>query len=329
MVVLLETKLEEVTSRIVSRVWYTYNFEFAFSPSKGKAGGILIIWDTTCFHLRASELNPRFVLIDGVWIKEDWRCGIFGIYAPSGMAEQVCLWSSIGGLLASRQFPWCVCGDFNVVLKREERQGCVTTPTGMLEFNDFVETNGLVDLPIQGSRFTWFGPENKCSRIDRILVTSEWCVRFEQMVVMSLPRGLSDHRPLFFVNNCVDGGPRPFHFINAWLIDRHNVNLMAIEWQKLKDTTDHTDLLQRLRGLKGFLNGWNAKTFGNVDFHIQEVSKKIEELDNADPASVDLQQLLRVLTCFEYVSGLQIKLNFIHKCNDFALNFMDVAKLNE
>ncbi|KAK8562035.1 hypothetical protein V6N12_049089 [Hibiscus sabdariffa] len=67
---------------------------------------------------------------------------------------------------------------------------------------------------------------------------------------------------------------------------------MGTEWQKLKDTTDHTDLLQRLKGLKGFLKGWNAKMFGNVYFHIQEVSKKIEELDGADPASVDLQQLL-------------------------------------
>ncbi|KAL4296548.1 hypothetical protein GQ457_12G017100 [Hibiscus cannabinus] len=109
---------------------------------------------------------------------------------------------------------------------------------------------------------------------------------------MSLPRGLSDHRPLFFVNHVVDGGPRPFRFINAWLIDKQNVNIMATKWQKLKDANDNTDLLQRLRGLKCFLKDWNAKTFGNVDFHIQEVSKKTEELDGVDPASVDLQRLL-------------------------------------
>ncbi|KAK8671547.1 hypothetical protein V6N13_038141 [Hibiscus sabdariffa] len=49
---------------------------------------------------------------------------------------------------------------------------------------------------------------------------------------------------------------------------------------------------QRLRDLKGFLKGWNANLFGNVDRHIQDVTKNIEEIDCADPTSGELQQLL-------------------------------------
>lgn len=38
--------------------------------------------------------------------------------------------------------------------------------------NEFVTANDLLDINLTNSNFTWFGPENKKSRIDRAFVNN-------------------------------------------------------------------------------------------------------------------------------------------------------------
>ncbi|KAL4386499.1 hypothetical protein GQ457_09G030020 [Hibiscus cannabinus] len=173
-----------------------------------------------------------------------------GVYAPCIFEEQIRLWDDLGGFLELSQQPWCVCGDFNMVLKLEERRGCSTIPKG-----------------------------NRCSRIDRVLVTSAWCERFDQLRVRSLPRGLSDHTPLLLQHNVINGGPRPFRFINVWMAKAKNVKLMGAEWVRLKENDAENSLIHRLKSFKGFLRDWNLSSFGDVDCNITKVTKQIEDLD--------------------------------------------------
>jgi len=74
----------------------------------------------------------------------------------------------------------CVCGDFNVVRNRDERRS-VSTSRGFYDsasFNQFIENNFLCDLPLCGRNFTWFkGDGRLMSRIDRFLLSEEWCLR--------------------------------------------------------------------------------------------------------------------------------------------------------
>ncbi|KAL4378615.1 hypothetical protein GQ457_02G032850 [Hibiscus cannabinus] len=230
MVVLLETKLEVVTDRMVKRVWFTDNYDFVFAPAVGKVGGILIVWDSTRFQVSSKKVEMRFAVVEGTWLQEDWLCGVIGFYAPCIFEEQIRLWDDLGGFLELTQQSWCVCGDFNMVLKLEERRGCSTIPRGMAEFGDFIEHNALIDFSLCGKGVTWFGLGNHCSRIDRVLVTSAWCERFDQLRVRSLPRGLSDHTPMLLQNNVINGGPHPFRFINSWMAEAKNVKLMGAEW---------------------------------------------------------------------------------------------------
>ncbi|KAK8485907.1 hypothetical protein V6N12_007923 [Hibiscus sabdariffa] len=243
MVVLLETKLEVITDRMVQRVWYTDNYEYVFAHAKGRAGGILIVWDSERFRLLAKEMVSRYVVVEGTWIKDDWRCGVIGVYAPCVFEEQVRLWGVLGGVIVSKQHPWCVCGDFNMVLRPEESWGCSTMPKGMSEFGDFN-------------------------------------MRFEQTVARSLPRGLSDHTPLLLLHKIVDGGARPFRFINAWMADAKNVRMMVVEWSWLKEAGEDLSMLQRLRSFKPFIRDLNLSSFGDVDRGIISVTKQIDELDN-------------------------------------------------
>ncbi|MCI74090.1 endonuclease/exonuclease/phosphatase family protein, partial [Trifolium medium] len=69
---------------------------------------------------------------------------------------------------------WCVLGDFNAVLYRDERKGMQqlgsNVPSAeLIEFGNFVSDMGLVDLPVLGRRFTWFHSNGiSMSRIDRV-----------------------------------------------------------------------------------------------------------------------------------------------------------------
>ncbi|KAK8644603.1 hypothetical protein V6N13_123905 [Hibiscus sabdariffa] len=94
LVVLLETKLEEITDRMVSRVWYTDNFKYVFSLSVGKTGGILMVWEKGRFCVTSKSSADRFIVVEGNWVTDNCRC--HGV---------------------------CVCGDFNMITKIEERGG--------------------------------------------------------------------------------------------------------------------------------------------------------------------------------------------------------------
>jgi len=74
-----------------------------------------------------------------------------------------------------------VCGDFNAVRGVEERRSARREgdTTDFAPFNNFIEENMLIDLPLCGRRFMWFkGNDVSMSRIDRFLLPEEWCLRW-------------------------------------------------------------------------------------------------------------------------------------------------------
>ena len=93
---------------------------------------------------------------------------------------------------------WCLVGDFNIIRYPSERLGCESFSPAMFAFLDFIESNFLVDLPLEGASFTWFRDSRlpSVSRIDRALVSLDWEEHFENVYQRVLPRVISDHCPL-------------------------------------------------------------------------------------------------------------------------------------
>ena len=78
---------------------------------------------------------------------------------------------------------WCLVGDFNIIRYPSERLGCESFSLAMFAFSDFIESNSLVDLPLEGASFTWFRDSSipSMSRIDRALVSLDWEEHFENI----------------------------------------------------------------------------------------------------------------------------------------------------
>jgi len=128
--------------------------------------------------MRATQWGKGYIAIVGLHGKSSQRCCVVNVYAACTLKEKKILWEELSKCKENSQIGmWCFCGDFNAIRRRVERQ---RTNRGdfikeMKEFNGFIETNLLMDLPIVGKKFTWFKSNGTTkSRIDRALVTEEW-----------------------------------------------------------------------------------------------------------------------------------------------------------
>ncbi|RVW41162.1 putative ribonuclease H protein [Vitis vinifera] len=86
------------------------------------------------------------------------------VYGQFTRVEMECLWEEIGAIRGIWEGPWCLGGDFNIILSQSERskQGRITST--MRRFAQVVNKLGLVDLQLQGGSFTWSGGLNNQSR---------------------------------------------------------------------------------------------------------------------------------------------------------------------
>ncbi|KAK8658568.1 hypothetical protein V6N13_036771 [Hibiscus sabdariffa] len=96
MVILLESKWEVATQLLVAKVWPGDVFDFAFAPSLGALGGILVVWDSSRFCLDFSYILSHCVLIKGSWVVDSFSCGLMAVYAPCGTTKQFALWGELG-----------------------------------------------------------------------------------------------------------------------------------------------------------------------------------------------------------------------------------------
>ncbi|KAK8715571.1 hypothetical protein V6N13_042902 [Hibiscus sabdariffa] len=87
MAIFLESKWEVVTQWLVAMVWPEDVFEFAFVPSVGASGGILIVWDSSKFCLEFSDILPHCTVIKGSWVVDRFSCSVMAVYAPCGLSE--------------------------------------------------------------------------------------------------------------------------------------------------------------------------------------------------------------------------------------------------
>ena len=158
--------------------------------------------------------------IHGHFIRTNEEFYLFIIYAPCDPREKQVLWASLLlHLQALRGAKVCVCGDFNAVRCVEECRSVRgdDVVTDFHHFSEFIDNNGLIDFPLCGRRFTWFKADGTdMSRIDRFLLSEEWCLQWPNCFQVALLRGLSDHCSLQLSVDEENWGPRPSRMLKCW-----------------------------------------------------------------------------------------------------------------
>ena len=124
-------------------------------------------------------------------------------------------------MLSSKpKLPWCCFGDFNELLKVQDKKCGAPRAHNLTEnFQDVLDFCGFVDLGYSGPDFTWKGRwrgEMIWERLDRGVANYEWFTKFPTGRVRHLNCFTSDHRPILLSLDA--GGERhkwhrkPFRF---------------------------------------------------------------------------------------------------------------------
>jgi hypothetical protein len=190
-----------------------------------------------------------------------------GIYGPNLGGARGSFWDELNSIRSRWVTPWCLFGDFNIIRYPGERLGCQNFSQGMLDFFDFIDSNHLVDLPLDGGLYTWCSglDQPSMSRIDRVLVSTDWEEHFPDVSQKLLPRPHSNHSPILVEAGGMARGKCSFKFENMWLKLEGFVDLVQGWWSGYSFIGSPSRVLARkLKALKGDLKSWNKSTFGDV-----------------------------------------------------------------
>ncbi|KAG8479390.1 hypothetical protein CXB51_029883 [Gossypium anomalum] len=120
-------------------------------------GSVVTIWDRGSFQVDKDLCEERFIVV-GKWLPKGIEVVLINVYAPNTISEQKILWVNLLALKNSFACSWIIGGSFNVVRNKSERSNCVGLMNASKEFNSFIDNYKMVDLPLMGKKFTWYGP---------------------------------------------------------------------------------------------------------------------------------------------------------------------------
>ncbi|CAJ2678325.1 unnamed protein product [Trifolium pratense] len=118
------------------------------------------------------------------------------------------------------------------------------------------------------------------SRLDRFLLTEEWCLAWPNCRQVARLRGLSDHCPLVLSANEEDWGPRPSRMLKCWKDVPGYHSFVQEKWSSLQiDGWGGYVLKEKLKLIKAGLKEWHMAHTQNLPSRIDKLKARLSALD--------------------------------------------------
>ncbi|XP_071714080.1 uncharacterized protein [Rutidosis leptorrhynchoides] len=200
------------------------------------------------------------------------KLNVINIYGPHDDQNKQKLWDSLTCLLGHSNEAWLLCGDFKEVRDQSERLNCDFIESRAKRFNEFIDTNNLIEVPLGGRNFTRVSEDGlKFSKLDRCLVTDKFFSLWKDLSAIAIERKHSDHCPIMLRDVVRDFGPKPFKIFDAWLDDDDVDEVIKGAWAKSVPSVARKDCVfhNKLKKIKDALRAWSHNKFNQLDSEIE------------------------------------------------------------
>ena len=157
---------------------------------------IWVAWKPSSYAVTTLRLSNQLIHCAVTQLVTNHEFHITYIYSHNHEQQRQPLLEELHQISLSIQGAWCLLGDFNIVLSKDDRYGGNAVEDQELqELSNFMADCEVLQMPSSGAFFTW---TNKTiwSRIARVFVNSLWHEVFDYTIAKYLPSGLSDHNPV-------------------------------------------------------------------------------------------------------------------------------------
>ncbi|XP_075091612.1 uncharacterized protein LOC142171806 [Nicotiana tabacum] len=186
--------------------------------------------------------------------------------------------------------------DFNCVLNKDGRIGSPVSLSEIRDFKHCVEVCSLKDLRSSGAIYTWNNKHGDSSRvyskIDRVLVNSDWITTLPSSEAHFGNEGLMDHC-LVIINwkNREQPNQCRFKYFNMWSHAPNFQRAVKLSWERGITGSKMFGLVGKLKRLKSTLQEINKVNFSEVEVNTEKTKKELDECQNKlhkDPKNLQL-----------------------------------------
>ncbi|XP_026428937.1 uncharacterized protein LOC113324870 [Papaver somniferum] len=159
---------------------------------------------------------------------------------------------------------------FNTVTSLEEKVGGLTPlRISMQEFNDCLNTCGLIHAPKTGLEFSWCSNRAERKRIvcnlDRAVFNDKWIDLYPSWGYKVGVRGISDHGVLYGAHAEIPKPKNaPFRALKVWKSHPDFLKIIKDSWQEEMVGNPGFIFMSKLKRLKKTIQLWNWNVFGDV-----------------------------------------------------------------
>lgn len=150
-----ETKKGDVDLKFIRKFVPKRFDQFAYVPSDGASGGLLIIWASNLFTGQIIQHESFGLVVRFTYKLTLDQFTLVSVYGPcDGIARQ-----NFVAWLFSLDFAiddlWLIIGDFNFYRYSDSRNKPGANLSDIETFNEVISYLGLIELPIKGRKYTW------------------------------------------------------------------------------------------------------------------------------------------------------------------------------
>jgi hypothetical protein len=154
------------------------------------------------------------------------------VYGPQQDAKKVLFLDALRSLCPTRDEPWLLRGDFNLIYKASDKSNSRVNRRLMEKFHQFLKDMELSELDLHGHLYTWSNKQDHptLSKIDRAFACLAWCDTYPHHHLRAGSSSGSNHTPLLH-KNANGTTKKRFYFESIWPRFPRYLDVVAAAWQ--------------------------------------------------------------------------------------------------
>lgn len=243
------------------------------------AGRILVIWNSTMVDVIIVGIISQLIHLSVSCKVTSHTFLVTFVYDFHTIVNRRSMWEKLLSFDLGKHEPWMVLGDFNFVLRDNEKKN--GQPITSYQVRDFVQccmNLGLSDTNSSEFFYTWTN-NTVWSKLDRVLVNDIWVQRDLPASTVFLTPGCSDHSPsITTILGNSKKGKKSFIFYDMWTGHEVFLDTIRQSWQGSIYGTAKYRICKRMKRLKMPLKALNREHFSHIFARTRTAREELERL---------------------------------------------------